>query len=181
MPPKDGAFPFPPVQSATGAFSDVRNVIPSSGLIPFGVKLAALVGWQRFIPGQILSFHFFYRPLPHPRPVARDAKDKVLFPTVGIRFCERTMLDAVLSGANRIATGPSVTAPSGVAVLSSAGAVRLGGGRTRLTSGSILPREDRTAEGAILTTKGADLILPPAIGIATGAVLTLSPASRVLT
>src|SRR5258708_5826226 len=38
MPPFDGAFPFPPVLSATGAFSDVRNVIPSEGLIPFAVN-----------------------------------------------------------------------------------------------------------------------------------------------
>ena len=38
MPPLDGAFPFPPVLSATGAFSDVRNVIPSQGLIPFAVN-----------------------------------------------------------------------------------------------------------------------------------------------
>jgi hypothetical protein len=35
MPPYDGAFPFPAVLSATGAFSDVVNVIPTTGLIPF--------------------------------------------------------------------------------------------------------------------------------------------------
>ena len=28
MPPYDGAFPFPTVLSATGAFSDVPNVVP---------------------------------------------------------------------------------------------------------------------------------------------------------
>jgi hypothetical protein len=35
MPPHDGAFPFPAVLSATGAFSDVPNVVPTPGLIPF--------------------------------------------------------------------------------------------------------------------------------------------------
>lgn len=35
MPPYDGAFPFPAVLSATGAFSDVVNVVPTTGLIPF--------------------------------------------------------------------------------------------------------------------------------------------------
>src|SRR4029453_8017279 len=35
MPPYDGAFPLPAVLSATGAFSDVQNVVPSEGLIPY--------------------------------------------------------------------------------------------------------------------------------------------------
>jgi hypothetical protein len=35
MPPHDGAFPFPAVLSATGAFSDVLNVVPTAGLVPF--------------------------------------------------------------------------------------------------------------------------------------------------
>ena len=35
MPPYDGAFPFPTVLSATGAFSDVPNVVPTDGLIPY--------------------------------------------------------------------------------------------------------------------------------------------------
>jgi hypothetical protein len=35
MPPYDGAFPFPTVLSATGAFSDVLNVVPTDGLIPY--------------------------------------------------------------------------------------------------------------------------------------------------
>lgn len=38
MPAFDGAFPFPSVLSATGAFSDLLNVIPSDGLIPFTVN-----------------------------------------------------------------------------------------------------------------------------------------------
>lgn len=38
MPPYDGAFPFPEVLSATGAFSDVSNVVPTAGLIPFSVN-----------------------------------------------------------------------------------------------------------------------------------------------
>ncbi len=38
MPPYDGAFPFPAVLSATGAFSDVANVVPAPGLIPFSVN-----------------------------------------------------------------------------------------------------------------------------------------------
>lgn len=38
MPPSDGAFPFPTVLSATGAFSDVPNVTPTEGLIPFTVN-----------------------------------------------------------------------------------------------------------------------------------------------
>ena len=38
MPPFDGAFAFPVVLSATGAFSDVPNVIPTEGLIPFAVN-----------------------------------------------------------------------------------------------------------------------------------------------
>jgi len=35
MPPFDGAFDFPAVLSATGAFTDVVNVVPTSGLIPY--------------------------------------------------------------------------------------------------------------------------------------------------
>jgi hypothetical protein len=35
MPPFDGAFPFPTVLSSTGAFSDVPNVVPTEGLIPY--------------------------------------------------------------------------------------------------------------------------------------------------
>jgi hypothetical protein len=35
MPSYDGAFEFPTVLSATGAFSDVPNVVPTAGLIPF--------------------------------------------------------------------------------------------------------------------------------------------------
>jgi hypothetical protein len=35
MPSYDGAFPFPEVLSATGAFTDVPNVVPTEGLIPF--------------------------------------------------------------------------------------------------------------------------------------------------
>ena len=35
MPPHDGAFPFPAVLSATGAFSNVPDVVPTAGLIPF--------------------------------------------------------------------------------------------------------------------------------------------------
>ncbi|MEO5718067.1 MAG: hypothetical protein ABIR29_05790 [Chthoniobacterales bacterium] len=38
MPPYDGAFPFPVVLSATGAFSDVSNVVPTAGLIPYSVN-----------------------------------------------------------------------------------------------------------------------------------------------
>ena len=38
MPPYDGAFPFPTVLSTTGAFSDVPNVVPTEGLIPFAVN-----------------------------------------------------------------------------------------------------------------------------------------------
>ncbi len=38
MPPFDGAFPFPAVLSATGAFSDVSNVVPTAGLIPYTVN-----------------------------------------------------------------------------------------------------------------------------------------------
>ncbi len=38
MPPYDGAFPFPAVLSATGAFSDVSNVVPTDGLIPYSVN-----------------------------------------------------------------------------------------------------------------------------------------------
>jgi len=34
MPPYDGAFPFPEVLSATGAFTDVVNVVLTDGLIP---------------------------------------------------------------------------------------------------------------------------------------------------
>lgn len=35
MPSYSGAFDFPPVLSATGAFTDVKNVVPTPGLIPF--------------------------------------------------------------------------------------------------------------------------------------------------
>lgn len=38
MPPSDGSFPYPQVLSATGAFNDVRNVVPAAGLIPFTVN-----------------------------------------------------------------------------------------------------------------------------------------------
>ena len=38
MPSYDGAFPFPEVLSATGAFTDVTNVVPSDGLIPYTVN-----------------------------------------------------------------------------------------------------------------------------------------------
>jgi hypothetical protein len=38
MPPYDGAFAFPAVLSATGAFSDVTNVVPTDGLIPYSVN-----------------------------------------------------------------------------------------------------------------------------------------------
>ena len=38
MPPHDGAFPFPTVLSATGAFSDVPDVVPTDGLIPYTVN-----------------------------------------------------------------------------------------------------------------------------------------------
>jgi hypothetical protein len=38
MPPHDGAFPFPAVLSATGAFTDVLNVVPTEGLIPYSVN-----------------------------------------------------------------------------------------------------------------------------------------------
>lgn len=38
MPPKAGVFPFPPVLSATGAFSDLASLTPSAGLIPFTVN-----------------------------------------------------------------------------------------------------------------------------------------------
>ncbi|MGI8955453.1 MAG: hypothetical protein ACR2II_00870 [Chthoniobacterales bacterium] len=38
MPPFDGAFPFPAVLSATGAFSNVPDVVPTDGLIPFTVN-----------------------------------------------------------------------------------------------------------------------------------------------
>lgn len=38
MPPYDGAFPFPVVLSATGAFSDVPDVVPTDGLIPYSVN-----------------------------------------------------------------------------------------------------------------------------------------------
>ncbi|PYJ07127.1 MAG: hypothetical protein DMF06_16620 [Verrucomicrobia bacterium] len=37
MPPANGAFTFPPVLSATGAFSNVANLTPATGLIPFTV------------------------------------------------------------------------------------------------------------------------------------------------
>ena len=35
MPPYDGAFAFPTVLYATGAFSDVPNVVPTDGLNPY--------------------------------------------------------------------------------------------------------------------------------------------------
>ena len=38
MPPTNGAFPFPPVLSATGAFSDVSTLTPVTGLIPYTVN-----------------------------------------------------------------------------------------------------------------------------------------------
>ena len=38
MPPKDGAFAFPPLLSETGAFSDLGTLTPSTGLIPFAVN-----------------------------------------------------------------------------------------------------------------------------------------------
>lgn len=38
MLPSDGAFPFPEVPSATGAFTDVTNVVPTAGLIPYTVN-----------------------------------------------------------------------------------------------------------------------------------------------
>ncbi|MBA3883486.1 MAG: hypothetical protein H0X73_12465, partial [Chthoniobacterales bacterium] len=38
MPPKDGAFAFPPVLSATGAFRDLQTLTPVDGLIPFTVN-----------------------------------------------------------------------------------------------------------------------------------------------
>ncbi|HEY3663812.1 MAG TPA: hypothetical protein VGL24_11720 [Chthoniobacterales bacterium] len=38
MPPFDGAFPFPTVLSATGAFSNVPDVVPTDGLIPYTVN-----------------------------------------------------------------------------------------------------------------------------------------------
>jgi hypothetical protein len=38
MPPASGAFAFPPVLSATGAFSNLSTLSPSTGLIPFTVN-----------------------------------------------------------------------------------------------------------------------------------------------
>jgi mono/diheme cytochrome c family protein len=38
MPPATGAFAFPPVLSATGAFSNLANLAPSTGLIPYTVN-----------------------------------------------------------------------------------------------------------------------------------------------
>ena len=38
MPPTSGAFAFPPVLSATGAFSDLSTLTPSTGLIPYTVN-----------------------------------------------------------------------------------------------------------------------------------------------
>jgi hypothetical protein len=38
MPPRDGAFAFPPVLSATGAFSDLSTLAPSTGVIPYTVN-----------------------------------------------------------------------------------------------------------------------------------------------
>jgi hypothetical protein len=40
MPPKAGAFPFPAVLSATGAFSDVNSLTPSNGVVPYAVNSA---------------------------------------------------------------------------------------------------------------------------------------------
>jgi len=38
MPPRSGTFPFPAVLSATGAFSNLSTLTPSTGLIPFTVN-----------------------------------------------------------------------------------------------------------------------------------------------
>jgi hypothetical protein len=38
MPPTSGAFPFPLLLSATGAFTDLPTAAPASGLIPFTVN-----------------------------------------------------------------------------------------------------------------------------------------------
>jgi len=38
MPPRNGTFPFPAVLSATGAFSNLSTLTPSTGLIPFTVN-----------------------------------------------------------------------------------------------------------------------------------------------
>lgn len=38
MPPASGAFAFPPVLSATGAFSDLNLLTPSTGIIPYTVN-----------------------------------------------------------------------------------------------------------------------------------------------
>jgi hypothetical protein len=38
MPPTNGAFAFPPLLSATGAFSNVSTLTPSTGLIPYTVN-----------------------------------------------------------------------------------------------------------------------------------------------
>ena len=38
MPPRNGTFAFPPVLSATGAFSNLSTLSPSTGLIPFTVN-----------------------------------------------------------------------------------------------------------------------------------------------
>ena len=38
MPPASGAGTFPPVLSATGAFSNLNTLAPSTGLIPFTVN-----------------------------------------------------------------------------------------------------------------------------------------------
>jgi mono/diheme cytochrome c family protein len=38
MPPRNGAFAFPPVLSATGAFSDLSALTPSTGVIPYAVN-----------------------------------------------------------------------------------------------------------------------------------------------
>ena len=40
MPPTNGAFAFPPVLSATGAFSNLGTLTPSTGLIPYAVNSA---------------------------------------------------------------------------------------------------------------------------------------------
>src|SRR3954452_12058638 len=38
MPPTAGAFAFPPVLSATGAFRDLKTLTPAEGLIPYTVN-----------------------------------------------------------------------------------------------------------------------------------------------
>jgi hypothetical protein len=38
MPPRNGAFQFPPVLSATGIFSHLGTLTPSTGVIPYVVN-----------------------------------------------------------------------------------------------------------------------------------------------